>query len=66
MNDKGFYFIQPGPQPLYTFGLDQNNWTDGADKVTIKYSDFTTVIWKKIKINTLGLLLIIILTQKKL
>ena len=47
VNDKGFYFIQPGPQPLYTFGLDQNNWTEGANKITIKYSDFTTVIWKK-------------------
>ena len=26
---------------------DQTNWTNGANKITIKYSDFTTVIWKK-------------------
>ena len=29
------------------FGLDQNNWNEGASKITIKYSDFTTVIWKQ-------------------
>jgi hypothetical protein len=42
----GFFFLQPGPAPLYPFGLNQNNWVDGADKITIKYSEFTTVIWK--------------------
>ena len=47
INDRGFYFLQPGPNPLYPFGLDQNNWSEGASKVTIKYSDFTTVIWKQ-------------------
>ena len=47
INDRGFYFLQPGPSPLYPFGLDQNNWSEGASKVTIKYSDFTTVIWKQ-------------------
>ena len=47
INDRGFYFLQPGPNPLYPFGLDQNNWNEGASKVTIKYSDFTTVIWKQ-------------------
>ena len=26
--------------------MNQNNWVDGADKITIKYSEFTTVIWK--------------------
>ncbi|MDA3013849.1 MAG: DUF3048 domain-containing protein, partial [Actinomycetota bacterium] len=26
INDRGFYFLQPGPQPLYPFGLDQRNW----------------------------------------
>ena len=46
IEDRGFYFLQPGPGPLYPFGLNQNNWNDGADKVTIKYSEFTTVIWK--------------------
>ena len=46
IDDRGFYFIQPGPGPLYPFGLNQNNWNDGADKITIKYSEFTTVIWK--------------------
>ena len=46
INDKGYYFLQPGPEPLYAFGLDQSNWLPGADKVTVKYSDFTTVIWK--------------------
>ena len=46
INDKGFYFLQPGPQPLYSFGLDQNSWTSDANRVTVKYSEFTTVIWK--------------------
>ena len=46
VEDRGFYFLQPGPGPLYPFGLNQNNWNDGADKITIKYSEFTTVIWK--------------------
>ena len=46
IDDRGFYFLQPGPGPLYPFGLNQNNWNDGADKITIKYSEFTTVIWK--------------------
>ena len=46
IEERGFYFLQPGPGPLYPFGLNQNNWIDGADKITIKYSEFTTVIWK--------------------
>lgn len=46
VDDRGFYFLQPGPGPLYSFGLNQNNWVEGADKITIKYSEFTTVIWK--------------------
>ena len=46
IEDRGFYFLQPGPGPLYPFGLNQNNWVDGADKITIKYSEFTTIIWK--------------------
>ena len=46
INEKGFYFLQPGPQPLYPFGLDQSNWSSDANRVTVKYSEFTTVIWK--------------------
>ena len=46
VNDKGYYFLQPGPEPLYDFGNDQSNWLDGAARLTIKYSEFTTVIWK--------------------
>ena len=46
IDDRGFYFLQPGPGPLYPFGLNQNNWSEGADKITVKYSEFTTVIWK--------------------
>ena len=46
IDDRGFYFLQPGPEPLYTFGLNQNNWQPGANKITVKYSEFTTVIWK--------------------
>ena len=46
VNERGFYFLQPGPEPLYDFGYDQTNWKDGAARVTIKYSEFTTVIWK--------------------
>ena len=46
IDNRGFYFLQPGPGPLYPFGLNQNNWIKGADKITVKYSDFTTVIWK--------------------
>ena len=46
IEDRGFYFLQPGPGPMYPFGFNQNNWNDGADKITITYSEFTTVIWK--------------------
>ena len=46
IEERGFYFLQPGPGPLYPFGLNQNNWVNGADKITVKYSEFTTVIWK--------------------
>lgn len=46
INEKGFYFLQPGPAPLYDFGNDQINWNDGATRITVKYSEFTTVIWK--------------------
>tara|TARA_Y100000748_G_scaffold303881_1_gene310651 strand:+ start:1679 stop:2788 length:1110 start_codon:yes stop_codon:yes gene_type:complete len=46
IDEKGFYFLQPGPQPLYNFGLNQSSWNSGANKITVKYSDFTSVIWK--------------------
>ena len=46
IEERGFYFLQPGPGPLYPCGVNQNNWVKGADKVTVKYSEFTTVIWK--------------------
>ena len=45
IDSKGFAF-NPPPGPIYTFGLNQENWESGAKRVTIKYSDFTTVIWK--------------------
>ena len=45
IDKKGFLFNQD-VNPLYNFGNDQSNWTPGAGRVTIKYSDFTTVIWK--------------------
>tara|TARA_Y100000816_G_C26101270_1_gene583726 strand:+ start:1835 stop:2959 length:1125 start_codon:yes stop_codon:yes gene_type:complete len=46
VDEKGFYFNQ-SVQPLYEFGNDQTAWLTGANRITIKYSDFTTVIWKK-------------------
>ena len=33
IEDRGFYFLQPGPGTLYPFGLNQNNWNNGADKI---------------------------------
>ena len=47
VDSKGYKFLQPGPNPIYPFGFDQTNWESGANKITIKYSEFTTVIWKK-------------------
>ena len=46
IEERGFYFLQPGPGPLYPFGYNQNNWNEGAGKITIQYSEFTSVIWK--------------------
>ena len=45
IDQKGFLFNQD-VDPLYDFGNDQSNWETGAGRVTVKYSDFTTVIWK--------------------
>jgi len=46
IDNKGYLFIQPGPDPIFKFGYDQTNWTSKASKITIKYSEETTVIWK--------------------
>ena len=43
---RGYLFNQD-VRPLYRFGNDQTNWLDGAGRVTVKYSEFTTVIWKQ-------------------
>ena len=45
VDEKGFPF-NPPPGPIYNFGTNQNNWDSGANRVTIKYSEFTTIIWK--------------------
>ncbi len=45
IDERGFLFNQD-ISPLYNFGNDQSNWNLGANRVTIKYSDFSTVIWK--------------------
>ncbi len=44
--NRGFKFNYT-ISPLYPFGYNQNNWKDGANRITIQYSEFTTVIWKK-------------------
>ena len=45
VDTRGFAF-NPPPDPIYNFGLNQENWNPGANRMTIKYSDFTTIIWK--------------------
>ena len=45
IDERGFLFNQD-ISPLYNFGNDQSNWNLGANRVTVKYSDFSTVIWK--------------------
>ena len=45
IDSKGFLFNQD-VNPLYNFGTDQNNWSPGANRITLKYSEKTTVIWK--------------------
>ena len=45
VDEKGFPF-NPPPGPIYNFGTNQNNWDSGANRVKIKYSEFTTIIWK--------------------
>ena len=45
IDTRGFPF-NPPPGPMYPFGNDQDNWSNDANRVIVKYSDFTTVIWK--------------------
>ncbi len=45
IDERGYLFNQ-NVNPLYDFGNDQTSWDDGANKITLKYSNFTTVIWK--------------------
>ncbi len=45
IDEKGMNF-NPPPSPIYSFGNNQDNWTTGSARVIIKYSDFTTVVWK--------------------
>ena len=45
IDQKGFLFNQD-VNPIYSFGNNQSSWSTGANRVTLKYSDFTTVIWK--------------------
>ena len=45
IDNRGYLFNQD-VKPLYTFGNDQTSWLDGANRITIEYSEFTTVIWK--------------------
>mgnify|MGYP001313875848 CR=1 FL=1 len=45
IDSRGYLFNQD-VNPLYNFGNDQSKWLDGANRITVKYSDFTSVIWK--------------------
>ena len=45
IDERGFLFNQE-VLPLYNFGNDQSKWLSGSNRITIKYSEFTTVIWK--------------------
>ena len=46
IDDRGYLFNQD-VKPLYEFGNDQTRWNGGAGRVTLEYSEFTTVIWKQ-------------------
>ena len=45
IDEKGMAF-NPPPSSIYSFGNNQDNWVAGSARVIIKYSDFTTIIWK--------------------
>ena len=45
VDEKGFPFNAP-PDPIYRFGTNQDNWGNDAIRITIKYSETTTIFWK--------------------
>ena len=45
IDGRGFPF-NPPPYSIYPFGNNQENWSVGSARVIIKYSDFTTIVWK--------------------
>jgi len=45
IDTRGFPF-NPPPGPIYSFGNNQDNWSSNSNRVIVKYSDFTTIIWK--------------------
>ncbi len=45
VDSKGFPFNPPA-EPIYRFGTNQDNWLEGANRLTVKFSDTTTIIWK--------------------
>ena len=45
IDSKGMAF-NPPPGSVYRFGNNQDNWLEGAARVIIKYSEFTTIVWK--------------------
>ena len=45
VDSKGFPFNPPA-EPIYRFGTNQDNWLNGANRLTIKFSNTTTIIWK--------------------
>ena len=45
IDEKGMTF-NPPPYPIYPFANNQDNWIAGSARIIVKYSDFTTVIWK--------------------
>ncbi len=45
IDERGFPF-NPPPGPIYKFGNNQDNWLSGSARIIIKYSDFTSIIWK--------------------
>ena len=45
IDEKGMTF-NPPPSSIYPFGNNQDNWLQGSARVIIKYSEFTTIVWK--------------------
>ena len=45
IDNKGMTF-NPPPESVYHFGNNQDNWSQGSARVIIKYSEFTTIVWK--------------------